>query len=89
MELVEGSAEAQQRSRRAMTRHDTEKYEADSRALLLEGLQYSAKKHGRLQNRRFCSPSPLSLATLLRLAGLMVVTTVTISFNLAVLPGKN
>ena len=49
MELAESSAEAQQRSRRAMARHDTVKYEADSLYLAFRRLQYSTKKTGRLK----------------------------------------
>jgi hypothetical protein len=84
MELAESSAEAQQRSRRAMARHDTVKYEADSLYLAFRHLQYSTKKRGDLKSEiQFAKP--LSLANLPALASLMIVT---ISFNLPVLSGN-
>jgi hypothetical protein len=73
MELAESSAEAQQRSRRAMARHDTVKYEADSLYLAFRHLQYSTKKRGDLKSEiQFAKP--LSLANLPALASLMIVT---------------
>lgn len=67
-----------------MTRHDTVKYEADSCALLLEGLQYFAKKHGETSKSEILFAKPFELGNPLTLTGLMM----TISFNVAVLPGN-
>jgi len=44
-----------------MTRHDTVKYEADSCALLLEGLQYSTKNTGRLSKSEILFAKPFEL----------------------------
>jgi hypothetical protein len=84
MELAESSAEAQQRSRRAMARHDIVKYEADSLYLAFRRLQHSTKKRGDFKIGDSVRQASLSLANLPALA----LTAMTISFSLPVLPGS-
>jgi hypothetical protein len=89
MELAESSAEAQQRSRRAMARHDTVKYEADSLYLAFRRLQYSTKKRGDFKIGDSVRQAPdLGKPPCPALASLMIVTAMTISFNLPVLSGN-